>query len=136
MTTTPPKTAPTTPMTSPDPQQVAERVRDQMWANDRASRALGMRITAVSPGRCTMQMTVREDMLNGLDICHGGLVTTHPDIANSTGAEFACRSVENLPLCFVLNAMVSPRGSSLKFIRTGRSPRPLRGPRTPRWTAR
>lgn len=80
----------TNPMTSPDPQRVAERVRDHMWANDRASKALGMRITAVSPGRCTMQMTVREDMLNGLDICHGGLVTTLADSAFA----FACNAYD------------------------------------------
>jgi len=33
-------------------------------------------------------MTVREDMLNGLDVCHGGLVTTLADSAFA----FACNS--------------------------------------------
>lgn len=73
-------------------QQVAEAVRDGMLANDRASKALGMEILAVGPGTATIAMTVREDMLNGFDICHGGLITT---LADSTFA-FACNSHNEL----------------------------------------
>ncbi|RZI58943.1 MAG: hydroxyphenylacetyl-CoA thioesterase PaaI [Rubrivivax sp.] len=76
----------------PDPrveaQRVAEAVRDTMFANDRASKSLGMRIEAIGPGTATLSMTVREDMLNGFDICHGGFVTT---LADSCFA-FACNS--------------------------------------------
>lgn len=63
------------------PQQVAEAARDAMWANDRACQALGMRVVAVGPGTATMAMTVRPDMLNGHDICHGGLIATLADSA-------------------------------------------------------
>lgn len=63
------------------PQRVAELARDAMWANDRACQALGMRVVAVGPGTATMQMTVRPDMLNGHDICHGGLIATLADSA-------------------------------------------------------
>lgn len=70
------------------PQAVAERTREAMFANDRASKSMGMRILAVGPGSATLQMTVREDMLNGHDICHGGFITT---LADSTFA-FACNS--------------------------------------------
>jgi len=63
------------------PQQVAEATRDAMWADDRASRSLGMQVLAVGPGSATLTMTVREDMLNGHDICHGGLVTMLADSA-------------------------------------------------------
>lgn len=69
-------------------QRIAEAVRDVMFANDRASRGLGMEIAAIAPGTATLTMTVRADMLNGFDICHGGLVTT---LADSTFA-FACNS--------------------------------------------
>ena len=72
------------------PQQTAERVRDAMWPNDRASRSLGMTVLAVGPGSATMAMTVREDMLNGHDICHGGFVTTLADSAFA----FACNSYD------------------------------------------
>lgn len=74
------------------PQQIAEAVRDAMFANDRASQSLGMEILAIGPGTATMAMTVREDMLNGVDICHGGLITT---LADSTFA-FACNSYNEL----------------------------------------
>lgn len=73
---------PDTPLT---PQDIAERVRDAMWANDRAAKALGMAVLAVGPGSATLAMTVREDMLNGHDICHGGLITTLADTAFAYG---------------------------------------------------
>ena len=74
------------------PQQTAERVRDGMLAKDRTTRALGMRIIAVSPGGATLAMPVREDMLNGHDICHGGLIATLADSAFA----FACNSYDEL----------------------------------------
>jgi acyl-CoA thioesterase len=63
------------------PQQVAEQVRDGMWAGDRASQWLGMQVREVAPGRAVLTMTVREDMLNGHELCHGGLVATLADSA-------------------------------------------------------
>jgi acyl-CoA thioesterase len=62
-------------------QRLAEATRDAMWAKDRACQALGIRVAAVGPGSATLEMAVREDMLNGHDICHGGLVTTLADSA-------------------------------------------------------
>jgi acyl-CoA thioesterase len=62
-------------------QAVAEATRDAMWANDRASKALGMEVAAIGPGTATLTMAVREDMLNGHDLCHGGLITTLADSA-------------------------------------------------------
>jgi acyl-CoA thioesterase len=70
------------------PQQTAERVRVRLFANDRASKLLGMRIVEVGPGTATLAMTVRDDMLNGHDICHGGLIATLADSAFA----FACNS--------------------------------------------
>ncbi len=62
--------------------------RQAMWADDRASQALGMAIDEVGPGRATLRMTVREDMVNGHDIGHGGLTFTLADSAFA----FACNS--------------------------------------------
>ena len=59
-----------------------------MFANDAASRALGMRIESIGPGRAQMTMTVRPEMLNGHAICHGGYIFL---LADSTFA-FACNS--------------------------------------------
>jgi acyl-CoA thioesterase len=74
------------------PQQLAEHVSDGMFANDRASRALGMRIVEVGPGRAVLEMTVLETMVNGHDLCHGGLIATLADSAFA----FACNSYNEL----------------------------------------
>lgn len=71
-----------------DAQDIAEKVRDVMLADDAASRALGMQITEIAPGRAVATMTVRVDMLNGFAICHGGLIATLADSAFA----FACNS--------------------------------------------
>lgn len=77
---------------SMDAQEIAEAVKRSMWAQDRASQSLGMEVLAIAPGGATLAMTVREDMLNGFEICHGGLITT---LADSTFA-FACNSYNEL----------------------------------------
>jgi acyl-CoA thioesterase len=70
------------------PQEVAEATRNAMWKDDRASKMLGMQVLAIGPGTATLSMTVRDDMLNGHDICHGGLITTLADSAFA----FACNA--------------------------------------------
>ena len=75
-----------------DPQRIAERVRDHMWATDRASQGMGMRVAAIGPGSCTMTMTVREDMLNGYGTCQGGLLSA---LADSCFA-FACNAYNEI----------------------------------------
>lgn len=90
-----------------DPQRVAEAVRDAMWQGDRASKALGMRIEAIGPGSATLSMTVRDDMLNGHDICHGGLVTTLADSAFA----FACNAYNEVTVAsgFDVNLVTAAR---------------------------
>jgi acyl-CoA thioesterase len=88
-------------------QLVAEAVRDTMWKDDHATRALGMEITAIAPGSATMRMTVRQDMLNGHQICHGGLMTTLADSAFA----FACNAYNELTVAsgFDVNIIASAR---------------------------
>ena len=69
-------------------EDVARRSADAMWASDAASRALGMELVAVAPGRATVTMQVREDMVNGHAIGHGGFTFTLADSAFA----FACNS--------------------------------------------
>jgi acyl-CoA thioesterase len=79
---------------APDPeaaQALAERVAAAMFARDRASQALGMRIVRVAPGEADLTMSVRADMVNGHAICHGGLVFTLADSAFA----FACNSYDH-----------------------------------------
>jgi acyl-CoA thioesterase len=52
-----------------------------MWADDRASRALGMEILDIAPDRATLAMTIRETMSNGHGMCHGGYIFTLADSA-------------------------------------------------------
>jgi acyl-CoA thioesterase len=75
-----------------DPQTIAERVGHDMFAEDAASRGLGMQIEAMGPGYAKLSMTVRADMLNGFKICHGGFITTLADSAFA----FACNSSNEL----------------------------------------
>ena len=70
------------------PDEVARGSADAMWAGDAASRALGMRIVEVGPGRAVLAMTVRDDMVNGHAIGHGGLTFALADSAFA----FACNS--------------------------------------------
>jgi len=67
-------------------QLLAERAVAALYARDHASQALGIRVTAVKPGFAQVAMAMREDMVNGHGLCHGGLVFTLADSA------FACNS--------------------------------------------
>lgn len=75
-----------------NPQQIADAVALGMMAKDRASRGLGLRVTHISPGSAHLEMRVRDDMLNGFDICHGGFITLLADSAFA----FACNSYNEL----------------------------------------
>jgi acyl-CoA thioesterase len=69
-------------------QQLAERAAAALYERDRASQALGMRLAAVRPGWARVTMRVRADMVNGHQVCHGGLVFALADSAFA----FACNS--------------------------------------------
>jgi acyl-CoA thioesterase len=72
-----------------------ERARacaDRMYANDTASRALGIEIEIPEPGSAIASMTVRPDMTNGFDLCHGGLIFTLAD----TAFAFACNAYDDV----------------------------------------
>ncbi len=69
-------------------EELARRCAEAMWRDDRASQALGMSLDAVGPGRATLSMTVTETMINGHEICHGGLIFTLADSAFA----FACNA--------------------------------------------
>lgn len=52
-----------------------------MWADDAASAMLGMQAVEVAPGRARVSMLVRPDMVNGHDLCHGGVIASLADSA-------------------------------------------------------
>ena len=70
------------------PEEIARLSAEAMWAGDRASQALDISLDAVGPGTATLSMTLRDDMVNGHAIGHGGLTFTLADSAFA----FACNS--------------------------------------------
>jgi acyl-CoA thioesterase len=77
---------------------------EAMWAEDRASIGLGMRLDDVAPGRARLSMTITEAMTNGHGICHGGFIFALADSA----------------MAFVVNPRGEPavaQHASISFIR-------------------
>ena len=86
-----------------DPTIVARRSAEAMWAEDKASQGLGMRIERVGPGTAVLSMAVTEAMVNGHGTCHGGFIFLLADSAFA----FACNShnqknvAQNCQIAFV-----------------------------------
>lgn len=74
--------------TTADAQTLAERVVSAMMARDAFSRWLGIEVLEVRPRGATIRMTVRDDMLNGFGVCHGGALFSLADSALA----FACNT--------------------------------------------
>ncbi|HET7349903.1 MAG TPA: hydroxyphenylacetyl-CoA thioesterase PaaI [Marmoricola sp.] len=108
-----------------DPEETARLSTEQMWRDDAASRMLGMEVVEVGPGRATVSMTVREDMINGWDVCHGGLVASLADSAFAV----ACNShgtvtvAAGFDVTFVASAKLGDHlvASAVERSRRGRS---------------
>jgi len=52
-----------------------------MMVRDRASASLGMVVHRDDPGHAVVSMVIRDDMLNGFDVTHGGMVFALADTA-------------------------------------------------------
>ncbi len=74
--------------TTQEAQALAARVVADMYARDRASQLMGIKLGATGPGHAELSMPVREDMVNGHAICHGGFIFTLADSAFA----YACNS--------------------------------------------
>jgi phenylacetic acid degradation protein PaaD len=61
----------------PSPREVS----DAMWANDRASQSHGFVLVDVTENSAKLSVVVREDMVNGLGVCHGGILFLFADSA-------------------------------------------------------
>lgn len=90
---------------SADPLLLARQVGAAMFCADRASRDfMQMELLACEPGRASLRMAVRAEMLNGHQLCHGGFIFT---LADSTFA-FACNSH---------NLVTVAAGCSIEFLK-------------------
>ncbi len=108
-----------------DADRLARACAEAMWAEDRASPSLGMRLEAVAPGQAVLSMTVGETMVNGHGICHGGFIFTLADSAFA----YACNSHGERAVaqhCAITFLRPGRRGETLRAeaaerARTGRS---------------
>ncbi|GAB3050955.1 hydroxyphenylacetyl-CoA thioesterase PaaI [Intrasporangium mesophilum] len=79
----------------------------QMWDDDEASRRLGMDALVVEQDHAVVRMAIRDDMVNGHAICHGGYIFT---LADSCFA-LACNSRGHLTVA---------AGADISFTAPGR----------------
>lgn len=80
------------------------RVVEKMLAKDRFSAWLGVELVELGRGRCVLRMTVRDEMLNGFDACHGGVSFSLADSALA----FASNSHGRVAVS-IENSMAYPR---------------------------
>lgn len=73
-----------------DAASLANRAAAAMYERDVAAQSLGMTIDEVRPGYARLRMRVRPEMLNGHDMCHGGLIFALAD----TAFAYACNSYD------------------------------------------
>lgn len=97
-----------------------------MWAADQASHRLGIELDELAAGRARVRMTVAGWMVNGHDICHGGIVFTLADSAfalacnsgDATAVAAACDVVFVAP-ARVGDVLVADAGERTRFGRSG-----------------
>jgi acyl-CoA thioesterase len=87
------------------------------------SRSLGMKIVQIAPGRATVMMLVRADMLNGHGSCHGGTLFSLADSAFA----FACNTY---------NAVTVAAGATIDFLIPARKGDELTAIATELWRSR
>ncbi|UUT36694.1 hydroxyphenylacetyl-CoA thioesterase PaaI [Microbacterium elymi] len=79
-----------------------------MMQRDRAAAALGLRVEHDEPGHAVVSMPVREDMTNGFEITHGGLVFALAD----TAFAIACNEDERVTVA---------AGADITFLKSTRA---------------
>jgi acyl-CoA thioesterase len=65
-----------------------QEIFETMYATDAFSQWLGVELLEIGEGHCTIQMTVRPEMVNGFGVAHGGITFSLADSAFA----FACNS--------------------------------------------
>lgn len=96
---------PLSPLASPD--DLARACADAMWAQDNASRGLGMEKLEIRAGYARLTMKIQPDMVNGHGIAHGGFIFTLADSAFA----FACNTY---------NERTVAAHCAISFIRAGK----------------
>ena len=73
---------------------LANDVVTQMMKNDLFSQWLGITVLQIKEGYSKIQMTLREEMINGFGVIHGGIAFSLADSAFA----FACNNRNNLSM--------------------------------------
>ena len=60
---------------------LAKKVVDRMMSGDAFSQWLGIEVLKITTGFCKLQIKVREEMINGFKIAHGGIAYSLADSA-------------------------------------------------------
>ena len=69
-------------------------VVDHMMQHDRFSQWLGIEVLNIEEGTCRLKMKLREEMVNGFGVIHGGVTFSFADSALA----FACNNRNNFSL--------------------------------------
>ncbi|WP_438862081.1 hydroxyphenylacetyl-CoA thioesterase PaaI [Paractinoplanes aksuensis] len=91
-----------------DAEKVARSSAEVMLGRDAASAGLGIELEDVGPGHATLTMRVRDDMVNGFGLCHGGLLASLADSAFAV----ACNSYGEVTVA---------AGFDITFLESGRA---------------
>lgn len=87
-----------------DAQRRAEQIVSGMLAKDEFTRWMGIEVVELAPARCVCRMTVREEMMNGFGVAHGGIVFSLADSAFA----FACNTQGRIAVS-IENGITYPR---------------------------
>lgn len=86
--------------------QLAAQVVAKMMEQDAFSQWLGIKIVEIKQGYSKIQMTLREEMLNGFGVIHGGITFSLADSAFA----FACNNRNNLSMALDVSITFTKAG--------------------------
>ena len=78
---------------------LAKKVVEKMMKDDLFSQWLGINVLEIKEGYSKIQMTLREEMINGFGVIHGGIAFSLADSAFA----FACNNRNNLSMALDTN---------------------------------
>lgn len=87
--------------------QLAVQVVNKMMEHDAFSQWLGIEVLEVKEGYSRIQMTLRDEMLNGFGVIHGGITFSLADSAFA----FACNNRNNLSMALDVSITFTKAGA-------------------------
>ena len=79
--------------------ELHDNVVNHMMKHDAFSKWLGIEILEIKEGSCKLKMKIREEMVNGFHVSHGGIIFSFADSALA----FACNNRNNFSLAMDCN---------------------------------